>query len=61
MKMRYENKIGKHQQHEGKQLVFYQKVRYIKTHRLGKEECFCNLCIAINSNLLDKNQIPHST
>ena len=27
----------------------------MKTHRLGKEKCFCNLCIAMNSNLFDEN------
>ena len=35
--------------------IVYQKV-HIKTHRLRKEECFCNLYILINSNLFDKNR-----
>ena len=42
--------------HDGEQLTFYQKVLHIKTHRLRKEECFCNLCIAMNSNLLEENR-----
>ena len=46
--------------------LFIKKVLHIKTHSLRKEESFYNLCIAINSNLLDKNrtqdksQMPHS-
>ena len=38
------------------QSTFYWKVLNVKTHRLLKEKCFCNLCIAINSNLLDENR-----
>ena len=30
-------------------------VLLIKTHTIRKEECFCNLCIAMNSNLFDEN------
>ena len=35
--------------------IVYQKA-HIKTHRLRKEECFCDLCFLINSNLFDKNR-----
>ena len=35
---------------------FYQKVLHIKTQRLRKKEYFCNFCILINTNLLDKNR-----
>ena len=61
-----QNRIGKYYHHDGEQLTFYQKILHIITHRLRKEDCLCNLCIAINSNLLDKNhsqysQMPYST
>ena len=52
---RCQNRIEKYYHHDGEQLTFYQKVLHIKTHRL-REECRCNLWIAINSNLLDKNR-----
>ena len=52
---RCQNRVEKYYHHDGEQLTFYQKVLHIKT-RLSKEECFCNLCIAVNSNLLDKNR-----
>ena len=42
--------------HAGEQSTFYQKV-HIKRHRLRKEECFYNLCIATSSNLFDKDHI----
>ena len=57
---RCQNRIEKYYHHVGEQLTFYQKVLHIKTHRLRKEECFCNLCIAINSNLLDENRTQDS-
>ena len=66
---RCQNRLEKYYYHDGEQLTFCQKV-HIKTQRLRKEECFCNLCIAINSNLFDKNrtqdnqkerQMPHLT
>ena len=41
--------------HDVKQLTFYQIVLHIKTHTIRKEECFCNLCVAMYSNLLDEN------
>ena len=53
---RCQNRIEKYYHHDGEQLTFYQKVLHIKTHRLRKEECFCNLCIAMNSNLLEENR-----
>ena len=34
----------------------YWIVLLIITHTIRKEECFCNLCIAMNSNLLDENR-----
>ena len=40
--------------HDGEQLTFIEKY-YISKHRQRKEECGCNLCIAMNSSLLDKN------
>ena len=46
---------------DGEQLTFYRKVLHIKTHRLGKEECFCNLCIAMNFNLLNENRTKTKT
>ena len=46
---RCQNRIEKYYHHDGEQKY------YISKHRLSKEECFCNLCIAVNSNLLDKN------
>ena len=42
----------------------------MKTHKLRKEECICNIRVATNSNLFEKNraqdnqkqrQMPHST
>ena len=37
-------------------IKFFIKKYYISKYQLGKEECFCNLCIAINYNLLDKTR-----
>ena len=50
----YQNRIKKYYHHDGEQSTLYQKVLHIKTHRLKKEDCF-SICIAINSNLLDKS------
>ena len=53
---RCQNRIEKFYHHDGEQLAFYQKV-HTKTHKLRKEEClYCDLCIAINSNLFEKNR-----
>ena len=49
---RCQSRIEKYH-HDEEQLTFYQKLLHIKT-QVRKEECFCNLCIATNSNLLAK-------
>ena len=41
--------------HDGEQLIFIEKY-YISKHKQRKEECGCNLCIAMNSSLLDKSR-----
>ena len=51
---RSQDRVEKYHNHDGEQLTFYQKVLHIKT-QTEKKKCFCDLCIAINSNLLDKN------
>ena len=38
---------------DGEQLTFIKK-HYISKHKFRKEECFCNVCNAINSSLLEK-------
>ena len=58
---RCQNKIEKYYHNDGEKLTLHQKFQkvYTKRHRLRKK-CFCNLCIAINSNLFDKNRTQHN-
>ena len=51
--------IERYYHHAGEQLTFYQKV-HVKTHSLRKGECFCNLCIAVSSNLFDKDRTQYN-
>ena len=51
--------IERYYHHAGEQLTFYQKVP-VKTHSLRKGECFCNLCIAVSSNLFDKDRTQYN-